>query len=109
MPVLAAALKERETRRAHIRHELAALDAPTAARFDPRRVERELRKRLTEWRDLLGRHTPIARQIVTKLLDGRIVWTPKPEAGCYEFHGRTVLDRLLTGLITPDFGVPCPS
>jgi hypothetical protein len=50
-------------------------------------------KRLTDWRRLLGEHTPIARQMVLKLVDGRIVFTPKPEDGCYEVSGRTLSDE----------------
>jgi hypothetical protein len=38
---------------------------------------------------------------VLKLVkDGRIVFTPKPEAGVYEFEGLSVLDKLLAG-VTP--------
>jgi hypothetical protein len=36
-----------------------------------RRIERYLRARVKNWRMLLGRQVPIARQIVTKLLEGR--------------------------------------
>ena len=62
---------------------------------------------------LLGQHTPIARQILQKLVkDGRIAFTPKPELGVYEFEGLTLLDKLLAGLIpriTPyrRCGAPC--
>ena len=104
---LAARLKEQDARRAQLTRELAAFDErQKATRIDPSRIERELRKRLTDWRRLLGEHTPIARQMVLKLVDGRIVFTPKPEDGCYEFSGRTVLDKLLAGLIAPEMALP---
>ena len=61
---------------------------------------------MTDWRRLLGDHTPIARQMVLKLVDGRIVFTPKPGDGCYEFSGRTVLDKLLSGLIASEMALP---
>ena len=38
-----------------------------------KRIERDLRARVKKWRALLGRQVPVARQIVTKLLDGRLV------------------------------------
>ena len=75
-------------------------------RVDPRRIERELRKRLSDWRRLLGDHTPIARQMVLKLVDGRLVFTPKPDDGCYEFAGRTVLYKLLWGLMGSEMALP---
>jgi hypothetical protein len=105
---LAAALKQKETSRAHLTRALAALEQRAkAGRIDPRRIEQDLVKRLTEWHKLLGQHTPIARQIVLKLVkDGRLVFTPKPEAGVYEFEGLTVLDKLLAGVIPQDHAVP---
>ena len=79
---LAARLKEQEAQRAQLTRELAAFDdRQKATRVDPRRIERELRKWLAEWRRLLGEHIPIARQMVLKLVDQRIVFTPKPEDG----------------------------
>jgi hypothetical protein len=56
-------------------------------RVDPRRVERERRKRLTDWRRLLGEHTPIARQMVLKL------WTT---ASCSRRNPRMVATRSAT-------------
>jgi hypothetical protein len=38
--------------------------------------------------------------------DGRIVFTPKPEAGVDEFASMTVLDRLLAGVIPQEHAVP---
>ena len=105
---LAAAIKARETRRIQLVRDLAALEQLHAmmARFDARGVETDLRRKLADWRALLGQHTPVARQMVLKLLDGgRILWTPRPEAGCYEFTGRTVLDKLLAGVVWPNTAV----
>jgi hypothetical protein len=76
---LAARLKEQEARRAQLTRDLASFDErQKSMRVDPRRIERELRKRLADWRRLLGDHTPIARQMVLKLVDGRLVFAPKP-------------------------------
>jgi hypothetical protein len=50
--------------REQLTRDLATLDErQKSMRADPRRVERERRKRLTDWRRLLGEHTPIARQM----------------------------------------------
>jgi hypothetical protein len=84
---LATALKDRETRRAGLNRDLARLeDRRVTSLIDPRRIERDLRKRVADWRRLLTQHTPIARQIVTKLLEDRIVWTPQPEEKRYLFE-----------------------
>ena len=42
-------------------------------------------------------HTPIARQMVLKLVDGRLVFTPKPEDGCYESQVWRALQDSPTG------------
>ena len=97
---LAQALGENDKRRARLRHELEALDSPDhLSTFDVRQVERDLRKRLVEWRGLLRRQTPLARQVLGRLLDGRISWTPRKDQGVYEFVGRARFDRLLSGIV----------
>jgi hypothetical protein len=102
---LAARLKEQEVRRAQLTRELTAFDdGRKHLPVNPRRFEQELWKRIADWRRLLGEHTPISRQMVLKLVDGRIVFTLKPEHREYEFSGRTVLGKLLAGLIGPEIG-----
>ncbi len=54
---------------------------------------------LDEWRGLLRRQVPLARQVLDRLLDGRIAWKPNREKGLYEFAGRVQFDRLLTGVV----------
>ena len=105
---LANAIKEREEDRARLHHELAALDGlERLSTFDVRGVERDLRKRLEEWRGLLRRQTPLSRQVITRLLDGRIAWTPRKEEGIYEFAGRAKFDKLLSGIVCyARYGVP---
>ncbi len=81
---LARALWEREQRRTYLGSELVRLErAEQFGAFDVRRIERELRKRLADWRELLRRQTPVARQIVSHLLDGTSPVHPEP--------GRTAL------------------
>jgi hypothetical protein len=76
--------------------------------FDVTGIECDLRSRLAEWRGLLTRQTPIARQAQSRLLDARIVWTPCPDAGLYEFAGRVKFDRVLNGIaaLQAEAGVP---
>ena len=60
-------LKQREAERDKLRRELAALDrAGKAAHLDPKAVERELRAKLADWRTLLRKHIPQARQVLSR-------------------------------------------
>ena len=97
---LARALTENEQRLGVLRRELGTLEGVEHfAQFDLKRIERDLRKRLTEWRAMLKRQTPLARQVVTRLLDGRVEWTPRPAERLYEFAGRARFDKLLSGIV----------
>jgi hypothetical protein len=97
---LAQALAENHRRLARLRYELATLDSlDHLGNFDVRQVERDLRKRLVEWRGLLKRQTPIARQALSKLLADKIAWTPRKDEGLYEFAGRAKFDRLLSRVV----------
>jgi site-specific DNA recombinase len=107
LDALVNALKENEQQRARLRHELKALDGlAQLSTFDARTIERDLRARVNEWRALMGRQTPLARQILVKLLDGRIVWTPNVEAGEYRFSGRAKFDKILAGIVLTRGVVP---
>jgi hypothetical protein len=100
---LLEAIREREQKRTALCQRVEALNGlRQASAFDVRHIERELRARLTDWRGLLGRHTPIARQMLVKLLDGRVVFTPKQD-GLYAFHGRAALGKVLQGLVPQVF------
>ena len=50
----------------------------------------------------LGRITAAARQLLCKLLDGRLIMTPKvtPEGRFYEYAGPTSYGKLLGGLVS---------
>jgi DNA invertase Pin-like site-specific DNA recombinase len=101
LETLIVALKQREAERDRLRREIAALDrAGKAAQLDPKRVERELRAKLTEWRSLLRRHIPQARQVLKKLLAGPLVFTPHREDGqrWYEFRAPIAVGRIISGL-----------
>ena len=97
---LARALQEREQQRTRLQQKLAALDGPAhLGHFNAQHIEKNLRGRLKEWRQLLHRQMPLSRQAISCLLDGRIAWTPRREEGRYEFTGRVKLDRLLSGFV----------
>jgi len=102
LPVLLAALKERQASRQRCERALLELDA--TARIGQRelsRLEREIRHRLVEWRTMLRRELPETREILRNLIVGRIVFTPRAETRLYEFSGRGSLGRLLAGTASP--------
>lgn len=43
---------------------------------------------MDDWRSHLVRQTPQARQILTKLIAGRLVFTAHPDERLYRFRGR---------------------
>jgi len=101
LQALLDALQDRERQQAHLRQQLAGLAGlRQVSDFDVRKIEKALRARLDDWRGLL-RHTPLSRQVVTKLLDGRLVFTPRPEDRAYEFTGQAQLGKLLRGIVLP--------
>jgi hypothetical protein len=66
---------------------------------DAAATARELRSRVEEWRGLVQRNMPIARQVLDRLLTDRICWTPRRDEGIYEYRGRLHYDRLLAGIV----------
>jgi hypothetical protein len=42
------------------------------------------------------RQTPIARQVLDRLLEERIAWTPHPDEGLYMYKRRLKFDTLLS-------------
>jgi hypothetical protein len=102
IPAVTHALKDREAQRLRLHEQVAALDATMAkARqpFSAALLRKDLRRRMDEWRSLLCRQTPVARQILTKLIDGRLVFTAHPDEQVYRFTGTATLGNLLAGLV----------
>ncbi len=101
LPSLLQGIKDRERRRAHLREQLAGLErCDQVSQFDFRQIEQELRARLEDWRGLLCRQVAQARQILRKLLVGKLVFTPKEDASgrYYEFVGQGTLRQVLAGV-----------
>jgi site-specific DNA recombinase len=101
MAPLLDALKARQADQARLQRELDGLDGlRQLTDFDVRKVERELRKRLADWRGLLGRQTAVSRQIVAKLVSGRLVFTPQPDRS-WTFTGQVQFGKLFKGIVLP--------
>jgi hypothetical protein len=60
-----------------------------------------LQTKADEWRALHRKHAPIARQMVRKLVEGRIVFTPDGEARRYTFLATGMLANFFSGLVCP--------
>jgi len=99
---LMQALTDREQQRSDLDVQLASLDGlRNMSRFDVRRIERELRARVRDWKALLRRQTPIAREVLSKLVgEERIVFTPQADQ-TWTFEGRATLGALLQGVVLP--------
>ena len=101
LQTLVQAIHDRETERNTLRRKIAALEAVgRASAFDPQTVERQLRAKLEDWRGLLRRHVPQARQVLRKLLIGPIAFKAyrTGRSRGYEFSAPIGLGRILTGL-----------
>ena len=98
LKTLVSAIKTAERQVDQVDTELAGLDGRACVSGGERqRIERELRVRLDDWRGLLRRHVPQARQILRKLLVDRVVFTPKTDY--YEFTGSWTLGKLVSGVV----------
>jgi site-specific DNA recombinase len=98
---LITALKEREADRQRLRRQLASAEhAERKTVAVPSKLREELEGKLADWRGVLSRHTPRARQIVKKLLVGPLRFTPRHDRDgtpYYEFEGEGSLEKMLTG------------
>ncbi len=100
LATLVETLKTLEQERSALDLRLVEVDAAlTVTRLDPARLAADLRTRLRDWTGLTRRHPAQARQILKKLLVGRLVMTPDPAARAYAFEGTGALDPILTGVI----------
>lgn len=102
--------KERERQRLSVTERLVELAAAAqAGAVDSKELETKLREPLKAWRALLQKHVAQARQILRKLLSGRLTFTPRtddkerssssrpraPWAGCWKGWPRNpVVSRL---------------
>ncbi len=95
---LVEAIKDRERRREAFKRNLDALDRlDDVADLDTERLKHALKDMLADWRALLTHHLQQGRQILRKILDGRLRFTPTEEG--YAFEGTGRLEPVLAGVI----------
>jgi site-specific DNA recombinase len=89
------AIKLREQRRAELQAMLARLDGlATAPPLDLTALRPRIAELLKDWRGLAGRHVAATRQLLRKLLVGRITFTPE-RAGVVRFRGEGTLAPII--------------
>jgi hypothetical protein len=105
LKVLLEGIRAREQRRRTLQEELAGLQGlrPVTA-GDLQQLQQDVEARLSDWRGLLSRQITQSRQILKKLLVGRIVFRQTPDGG-YEFSGEASLGRILSGIVCTKAGV----
>jgi site-specific DNA recombinase len=98
---LVTALKDRERRRADLLAQVEHLDGLAKAPTWGADVRAEIRRRLEDWRGLLVREPEVARQILRKLIDGRLTMTAKIINGgrFLRNHRASDLWRLFEGVL----------
>ncbi len=97
-------MKDLERQRGGLHERVAALDGlERVASLDVKRIEQDLYARLSDWRELLRRHVFEARQMLRKVIVGRLTFTPREDAGArwYEFAGQGTLRNVISGLALP--------
>jgi hypothetical protein len=98
LDALIAALKSRQRSRTHVEAEIAKRQV-VAPSLDSRKLERNLKSRLADWRGLLGRQVEQGRQLLRTLLVGPVRFTPQlGEPAGYSFAGTIALDRIFSDI-----------
>ncbi len=99
VPALVEAIKAHERQRVALERRLKALRQPPVT-FDAA-LERRLQAAVAEWREVLGRHVAQARQIVVKLLEGRLTFEPETRDGRrgFRFHAVGTVAKLVSGVV----------
>jgi site-specific DNA recombinase len=103
VPALVARLKQAETERQRVVAERDEIEeAAPLVTINWTHVEREIRTKLANWRDLLGRNITEARQVLGQVLDGPLKLTPilEPERRGYRFEGAIHPGNAISGAIS---------
>lgn len=92
-------ITDRERKLSDLKARAEHLDGLALAlpKLDGGTLAAELRKRLEDWKGLLARQPVRARQILRKLLAGRITFEPTTDG--YRFTGHATYGKLLSGII----------
>ncbi len=98
MNTVLTAIKLREKRRAELQAALTRLDRQaTVAPLDLDALRPRITALLADWRGLAAKHVQATRQLLRKLLVGRITFSPDPDAGAgvIRFRGQGTLAPIL--------------
>lgn len=98
---LLQAIRDQERQHDRIRAELEDLDRPRVVPLSLAQLMGLARTKAEEWQALLRKHAPIARQMVRKLVEGRILFTPDRENGRYTFRMTGTLANFFSGIVCP--------
>jgi chromosome segregation ATPase len=104
LPTLVAEMKALERRRAHLEAELQSLEQVRGlSATDLHALEPELLVRLEDWRALFRRHVMETRQMLAKVLSGRVVFTPRAAGAewAVEYAAECSLGKLFNGVLGP--------
>jgi hypothetical protein len=97
LDVLTKGLNAREAERTRLQTDCLSLESWHRAGQQQRDLHRDLRVRVDEWRSLAVRNVCQGRQILRKLLDGRLTITPRHDGMC-ELSGRANYGKLFSGI-----------
>ena len=101
-PSVIEAIKAREAKRTTLQARLTTLSqTDRVVTLDAATVRQAVRERLTDWSGLMARHTPQARQLLRKVLHGRVMVQPTPEReDCYaEITATASISKVLAGSV----------
>jgi hypothetical protein len=96
---LLRALQARQERHREVLRLMAGVEGNGHRQIDRRRVEAAARRKLGEWRALLGRNVQDGRQLLREVLRGPIrFWPVEPGARVFRFQGEVDYGVLLSGV-----------
>ena len=107
LPTLLTAIQERERRRSALQRDLATLDGlDRMSQLDEGRLVQDLEENLRKhWQDLSVKQLSITRQLLRKLLPGRVRIVPQG-INQYIFSGKAAFGRLLAGVLPKGLASP---
>lgn len=98
---IAPELNARRERAERLRKQIAALEGGArSSHGGSHQLEDELRSYLTDWRGLLRGQAVQARQMIRKVLEGRLILMPEADEDGrrYRFSGHAGIERLILGM-----------
>ena len=104
LPSLVAEMKALDRRRAYLEGEVQNLEhVGGLSATDLQALEPELLMRLEDWRALFRRHVMETRQMLGKVLTGRVVFTPRATGAewAVEYAAECSLGKLVDGVLVP--------